>query len=60
MVEESEHTQNPWVIVEQCSGVEIIDTVSSITASVRREGIEGSNPEPHSIPKPLLVVNWVY
>ncbi|KAG5533857.1 hypothetical protein RHGRI_027900 [Rhododendron griersonianum] len=51
MVEESEHTQNPWVIVEQCSGVEIIDTVSSITASVRREGIEGSNPEPHSSSK---------
>ncbi|XP_058182690.1 mitochondrial carrier protein MTM1-like isoform X2 [Rhododendron vialii] len=49
MVEESEHTQNPWVIIEQCSGVAIIDTVSSV--SVRRGGIEGSNPEPHSSSK---------
>ncbi|PSS28562.1 Mitochondrial carrier protein [Actinidia chinensis var. chinensis] len=47
MVEESKHTQNPWISVEQSSRVEIDKTVSFMTDSTGTEAIGDSNPQPN-------------
>ncbi|KAL7254222.1 hypothetical protein ACSBR1_008593 [Camellia fascicularis] len=47
MVEESEHTQNPWMSVEESSRVEIDDSVSLMTESMMtEEDIKASHPPP--------------
>ncbi|KAF5960053.1 hypothetical protein HYC85_001262 [Camellia sinensis] len=47
MVEESEHTQNPWMSVEESSRVEIDDSASLMTESMMtEEDIKASHPPP--------------
>ncbi|PSS04428.1 Mitochondrial carrier protein [Actinidia chinensis var. chinensis] len=47
MVEESKHTQNPWISVEQSSRVQIDKTVTFMTESIGAEAIGASNPQPN-------------
>ncbi|KAA8540007.1 hypothetical protein F0562_026699 [Nyssa sinensis] len=47
MVEESKHTQNPWMSTEQSSRVEIDSSVSSMSDSMMTQGFEASHPQPH-------------
>ncbi|XP_057462659.1 mitochondrial carrier protein MTM1-like [Actinidia eriantha] len=47
MVEESKHTQNPWISVEQSSRVQIDKTVTFMTESIGAEAIRASNPQPN-------------
>uniref|UniRef100_A0A5B6ZES9 Mitochondrial carrier protein MTM1 n=1 Tax=Davidia involucrata TaxID=16924 RepID=A0A5B6ZES9_DAVIN len=48
MVEESKHTQNPWMRTEQSSRVDDIDcNVSLMSESMLTEEIEASHPQPH-------------
>ncbi|KAA8533648.1 hypothetical protein F0562_030918 [Nyssa sinensis] len=47
MVEESKHTQNPWISTEQSSRVAIDCNVSLMSESMLTEEIESSHPQPH-------------